>query len=93
MSEPRHAPGELPPEALAALARGSKIEAIKIVRETQGLGLKEAKELVDAWQDAHPAPRTAGPRTDSGLRRVVMIALLIAAAYAIYSWFAGGAAR
>jgi Ribosomal protein L7/L12 C-terminal domain len=30
-----------------AMARGNKIEAIKIVREATGLGLKESKEAVD----------------------------------------------
>lgn len=38
----------LPPEAEAALARGRVIEAIKIVRHVEGIGLKEAKQRVDA---------------------------------------------
>lgn len=45
---------ELPPEALAqvraALAAGNKIEAIKLYREHTGLGLKEAKDAVDAME-------------------------------------------
>jgi ribosomal protein L7/L12 len=36
--------------ARAALRDGRKIEAIKIVRETTGLGLKEAKDLVESWE-------------------------------------------
>jgi ribosomal protein L7/L12 len=36
-------------EARAAAAAGNKIEAIKIVREQSGLGLKAAKELVESW--------------------------------------------
>jgi len=35
------------PEIRAALAGGHKIEAIKLVRERTGLGLKEAKDLVE----------------------------------------------
>jgi ribosomal protein L7/L12 len=35
-------------EVRTLLARGAKIEAIKTVRETTGLGLKEAKDLVEA---------------------------------------------
>jgi hypothetical protein len=35
-------------QARALIARGAKIEAIKTVRETTGLGLKEAKDLVEA---------------------------------------------
>jgi len=41
------APG-LPPDAEAALARGHVIEAIKIVRQKEGIGLKAAKMRVDA---------------------------------------------
>ena len=41
---------DLPPEVSAALQRGQKIEAIKLLRELKGLGLKEAKEAVDGYQ-------------------------------------------
>ena len=47
--------GELPSEALAALAKGKRIEAVKIVREHYGLHLKEAKDKVDAYLDKHPS--------------------------------------
>ncbi len=30
--------------------RGNRIVAIKLVRETTNMGLKEAKELVDSWE-------------------------------------------
>jgi hypothetical protein len=43
-----------PPQAVAALNAGRKIDAIRIVRETQGIGLKEAKELVDSYVALHP---------------------------------------
>jgi len=35
------------PDVRAALADGNKIAAIKLVRERTGLGLREAKELVE----------------------------------------------
>ena len=38
------------PEIRLALAGGNKIEAIKLVREHTGLGLKEAKELIERLQ-------------------------------------------
>ena len=37
-----------PAQVVAALERGQKIEAIKLLRELRGLGLKEAKDLVEA---------------------------------------------
>jgi hypothetical protein len=39
----------LPSAALAALQQGRKIEAIKIVREREGLGLKDAKDRVERY--------------------------------------------
>lgn len=56
----------LPEEAAHALARGQKIEAIKIVREHTGLGLKESKDLVDAHEahgEARPAVASGSPGT------------------------------
>ncbi len=35
------------PEVRAAIAQGRKIEAIKLVRERTGLGLKEARDLLE----------------------------------------------
>jgi ribosomal protein L7/L12 len=40
-------PGVFPPAAADALRRGHKIEAIRIAREHLGIGLKEAKDLVE----------------------------------------------
>ncbi|HEX5841846.1 MAG TPA: ribosomal protein L7/L12 [Pseudomonas sp.] len=40
----------LPHEVVAALERGQKIEAIKLLRELKGMGLKEAKDAVDGYK-------------------------------------------
>ncbi len=45
--QPQAVPGGFPPAAADALRRGNKIEAIRIVREHHGVGLKEAKDLVE----------------------------------------------
>ena len=37
----------LPPQAVDALRRGNKIEAIKLLRQASGLGLAEAKGIID----------------------------------------------
>jgi ribosomal protein L7/L12 len=44
---PQAVPGGFPPAAADALRRGNKIEAIRLVREHHGIGLKEAKDLVE----------------------------------------------
>jgi hypothetical protein len=43
-------PDALPPKALAALQAGRKLEAIEHVRVATGMGLKEAKEWVEAYE-------------------------------------------
>lgn len=40
----------LPSEVITALQRGDKIEAIKLLRAKTGLGLKEAKDVVDGHE-------------------------------------------
>jgi ribosomal protein L7/L12 len=44
-------PAAVPAAALAALARGNKIEAVRLTREATGLGLAEAKQLVENHQN------------------------------------------
>jgi ribosomal protein L7/L12 len=48
------APGNAQEAVRALLNSGHKIEAIKRVREQTGLGLKEAKDLVDAMEQGAP---------------------------------------
>lgn len=51
-----HRRGRLPAAVLAALARGDRIQAIKLARQTTGLGLMEAKEAVEAASSGAPTP-------------------------------------
>ena len=44
---------ELPADVIRAIQQGQKIEAIKILREATGLGLANAKVLVDRASRAH----------------------------------------
>jgi len=46
---------DLPKAAVDALWQGNVIEAIKVVRQEQNIGLKEAKNLVDAYIGSQPA--------------------------------------
>jgi ribosomal protein L7/L12 len=54
-------PTRLPQAAIDALNAGDKIEAIRIVREATGLGLKEAKDAVESYVPGD-APRPAAQR-------------------------------
>lgn len=48
--------GWLPPEVVAAIESGRTVEAVKLLRESLGLGLAEAKEAVDAYVRSQKAP-------------------------------------
>ena len=50
VAAPSRLPGPPPPDVVSALQQGSKIEAIRLMRERSGLGLKEAKDAVDAYE-------------------------------------------
>jgi Ribosomal protein L7/L12 C-terminal domain len=76
---------ELPNNVLAAIRAGRKIDAIKLLREQRKLGLKEAKEVVDAHTSGQ-APRSTRRPTpgDSGIGRVLLVGLLAALVCAAY---------
>jgi hypothetical protein len=60
----------------AALAKGNKIEAIKIYREATGLGLKESKEAIERAkivQTFSQDQRVKGVRLDSNWLLIVMV--------------------
>jgi hypothetical protein len=53
-------PEALPQQVLAALKAGHKIEAIKQLRIATGLGLKEAKDRIEAYERGGSPSRTVG---------------------------------
>jgi len=80
-------PKPLPAEVLEAISEGRKIEAIKLLREETGLGLANAKVLVDqAWRDHGPertVPSFADQPSGQG-RLIVSVVLLVTLAFAWY---------
>ncbi len=77
----------LPIAAIAVLQEGNKIEAIKLVRETSGLGLKEAKDLVEVYIASQPALQTRFAASNEQTKRGCLLALgfvvaLVAAIFA-----------
>lgn len=77
---------QIPAEAVAVLETGNKIEAIKIVRQTHGLGLKEAKDVVDEYLRSRPdlAARAAQVRTESNKKALVRLLLGLVVGFLIY---------
>lgn len=83
--------GELPPAVIRAIEQGRKIEAIKLLREATGLGLANAKVLVDrAAREHRPtnvAPGFVAEESNGG--RLLKALLAIAIAYFLYHRFIG----
>ena len=80
---------ELSPEVFQLLADGRKIEAIKLIREETGLGLKEAKDLAEALLGEHAPAATPPPAITEQGGASGMIAIIIAGlvAYLAYVFF------
>lgn len=76
----------LSPEAIAALEAGKKIEAIKVLREQRGIGLKQAKIEVDQYISEHPELNL---QTTQSVGRVILIAVVVIIVFGIYKQFAG----
>jgi len=78
----------LPPAAVELLWRGDVIEAIKLVRAERKLGLKEAKDLVDAYIRSQPSLRQKMEQAQAErwqkLKRGLIVALTFAAAAAYF---------
>ena len=72
---------ELPVDVLEAIHTNRKIEAIKRLRAYSRLGLKEAKEIIDAYIEEHPDRIIKHPSEASGFGRIVLIAVVIAVLY------------
>ncbi len=80
----------IPPEAVGHLTRGHLIEAIKATRGATGLGLKEAKDVVDAYLREHHSIRQQYNEANTGARGslgwimlavILVVGLIIAATW------------
>ncbi len=83
---------ELPAEVLQAIAEGRKIVAIKLLREATGLGLANAKVLVDraAARHAQNNPRLQGISEEANTGRLLGVLALLVAAFFLYQYFSAG---
>jgi hypothetical protein len=75
----------IPVAAVAALQEGNKILAIKLVRESSGLGLKEANEQVSAYIASRPDLQEKFAVIAARGRRgcLMAIAIIVAATVAV----------
>lgn len=73
----------VPDSVRQALAEGNKIEAIRLLRDHEGLSLKDAKDRVDALEQAAPGMGLAPgeqPRGSGGMLAWIVAACVLAVA-------------
>ena len=79
---------ELPTDVIAAIQANRKIEAIRLLREAQGIGLREAKEAVEAYIKANPHLETnKRSESRSPMSPLILFVLIAAMAYMAYHFF------
>jgi hypothetical protein len=71
----------LPDNVVEALRRGNKVEAIKLLRAQTGLGLKEAKDAVDASGIQGPAKSPGEVSARGKIPWLILLAVLAFVAY------------
>ena len=79
----------LPHEVVAALERGRKIEAIKLLRELKGVGLKEAKDAVDRYKSERSPMSGSVVQPGTGGRAALFWLALLALLGMAVAWFSG----
>lgn len=83
---------ELPLEAVTLLNEGRMVEAVKVVRQTESVGLKEAKARVDAYLAREPLLKAQLQLKQAAARRkffawFLFIDLLIGGAVVYWLFF------
>ncbi|MEX5213937.1 MAG: hypothetical protein NW703_07200 [Nitrospiraceae bacterium] len=79
---------QLPLPVVAALRRGEKIEAIKLLREDRQVGLKEAKDEVDRYLQANPALLQQMQAKQAATLQRFQLLVLVLIGIAIMAYFA-----
>jgi len=73
--------------AISALSRGNKIEAIKLVRIERGIGLKEAKDVVEEYLRTQPSLQGTFAAAQTQTQRSALLWLIALVGGAILLYF------
>lgn len=83
---------EISDQVISAIDAGHKIEAIKILREETGLGLKDAKDVVDsiAREKRGESGGAPGMVEEGGAGGMIKMIVVIAVVLGVYFYFFAG---
>ena len=78
---------ELPDNVVAELKANRKVSAIKLLRAQRGIGLKESKQIIEAYMEQHLSnPRPKMPESETGIGRILILAIGVGVIYGIYKF-------
>lgn len=83
---------ELEPEVIAALNDGQKIMAIKLLRGSRNIGLKQAKELVDQYDGSESSASISRSNQGNAVvivksnNTIVLVVFIVVALFLIYQF-------
>jgi len=79
---------ELPADVIAEIEGNRKVSAIKRLRAQRGIGLTEAKQIVDAYIEKHPtSPGLQPPKSEGGFGRILLLIIGVGVIYGLYNYF------
>ena len=83
---------EISPEVHAAVMADRKVEAVKLLMDESGLGLRDAKRIVDLIAQRHGGagvPDSPGFTEVGGTRGLIIVIAAIVVAYAAWRFLMG----
>src|SRR5215813_9560833 len=87
VQDPKTKAAPLSTAAIAALQRGNKIEAIKMLRAERNIGLKEAKDAVDDYVSSQPSLLASLASAQNDARRTALLWLAVLAGLAFLAYY------
>ncbi len=84
-------PAPLPPAVTDALAKGKKLEAIRLLRQQQGIGLAQAKARVEDHVARHldSMPHLAPGQVDDNATGSLLLLVAVLVGFGVYTYFKG----
>ncbi|MCB1699044.1 MAG: ribosomal protein L7/L12, partial [Halioglobus sp.] len=78
----------LPADVIADIEGNRKVSAIKRLRAQRGIGLAEAKQIVDAYIEKHPSSLgLQAPESEGGVGRILILIIGVGVIYGLYNYF------
>lgn len=77
-----------PADVVAEIEANRKVNAIKLLRRHQGIGLVEAKSAVDAYIDNNQDTSVPGaPEVEGGMGRILLLITGVGVIVGLYMYF------